>query len=150
MSSHRGGRRPASPVSDPRRSDTSPGLGRRGSRLPLVVAWGATLLIVGYPAGVSAFSAAPAATVEALDDGGDYRWAPEAVTVAAGQSVRWTYTEATAPHQLSASRMRVRRASLERAVAAVSSAAWHGAAALRRKSAEAHGLHHRRPWTTFD
>ena len=59
------------------------------------------MLIVGYPAGVSAFTAAPAATVEARDDGGDYRWAPEAVTVAAGQSVRWTYTDATAPHQLS-------------------------------------------------
>ena len=65
------------------------------------MAWGATLLLVGYPAGVSAVTAEPAATVAAVDADGATRWSPETVTVAAGQSVRWTYDAAVLlPHEL--------------------------------------------------
>jgi plastocyanin len=66
-----------------------------------VAAGAATALVVAYPAAVSAFSTAdPAATIQALDEGGVSRWDKPTVQVAVGDTVRWAYDRALTVHAL--------------------------------------------------
>src|SRR5688572_29968225 len=43
---------------------------------------------------------APAATIQALDDSPGSRWAPNNVTVEAGETVRWAFDDALVAHNL--------------------------------------------------
>ena len=81
-------------------SGHSPGPGPSRAVVSCLAAGIAALVVAGTAFAATTQRAAAVHTVEALDAAGDPRWSPDVLTIDPGDTVRWTYGQANAAHQL--------------------------------------------------